>query len=164
VRYDSLNGLGGEKRRILRPRIFLYAFLGCLGLGALTIAAIDKAAPYSVTSSRMMGAPFFVDETTVRNNYQLLLTNKRNQKATFLITLENPPEGYELGGANETITVPAQSDLTRPAVILVPHQFYQGPCDIEIKIMGQPDDVEITETIRFVGPNPAELRKREPKQ
>ena len=159
VRYDSLNGLTGLKRRILRPRIFLYAVLGCLGLGALTVAAVKKAAPYSVTSSRIQGAPFYVDETTVRNNYQLLLTNKRNQEATFVISLDDPPVGYELSGAGQEIIVAPQSDLTRPAIILVPHEFYQGPCEIKIKVAGEPGDVEISHKIRFVGPNPAALKK-----
>lgn len=159
VRYDSLNGLTGKKKRILRPRMILYAVLGCFGLGALTVAAMNKAVPYSVTSSRMAGPPFFIDETTIRNNYRLLLTNKRNQEATFVVTLESAPEGFELSGAGEEIKVPARSDLTRPAVILISKENYQGPQDIKLKITGQPDDVEIITTIRFVGPNPASLKK-----
>jgi hypothetical protein len=159
VRYDSLNGLSGQKRRLLRPRIFLYAILGSLGLGALTVAAVNKAAPYSITSSRMKGPPFFVDDATVRNNYQLLLTNKRNQEATFTIVLEEAPEGFQLSGAGEKIKVPPRSDLTRPAVIVVAHENYDGPCDIRFKITGQPDDVEIYSTVRFVGPNPSSLEK-----
>lgn len=159
VRYDSLNGLTGQERRIFRPRIILYAILGSFGLGALTIAAVNKAAPYSITSKRMQGPPFFVDENTIRNNYQLLLTNKRNQEATFVITLESAPEGYQLSGAGEPIKVPARSDLTRPAVIIVSKEAYEGPCEIRFKVTGQPDGVEIFSTVRFVGPNPSSLRK-----
>lgn len=159
VRYDSLNGLSGLKRRILRPRIFLYALLGCLGLGALTVAAVHKARPYTVTSSRIQGKPFFVDESTVRNNYQLLLTNKRNQGATFTLELQDPPAGFELSGASQVINVPAQSDLTRPAIILVPRELYQGPCEITVKVTGEPGAVEMIHKLSFVGPNPASLRK-----
>lgn len=161
VRYDSLNGLAGKKRRIIRPRVFLYAFLGCLGLGALTVAAVNKAKPYNFTSSRMAGPPFLVDATTVRNNYQFLIANKRNQPASFVITLDNPPEGYELNGAGQTIDLPAHGDVTRPTILIVPHEFYKGPCDITVKVIGQPGDIEISHTVRFVGPNPASLRKSE---
>lgn len=159
VRYDSLNGLSGKKRRFIRPRIFLYAFLGCLGLGALTVAAVNKAKPYNVTSSRMMGPPFYVDGSTVRNNYQLRLANKRNQSATFEILLEEAPEGYELSGAGQIIELPEHGEVTRPAIILVPHEHYKGPCEITIKVMGQPGDIEMTHTVRFVGPNPSSLKK-----
>jgi len=159
VRYDSMNGLAGKKRRFLRPRIFLYALLGCLGLGALTVAAINKAKPYHATSSRMAGAPFYVDETTVRNNYQLRLANKRNQPATFKIRLVDAPEGYELSGTDQVIELEALEDASRPAIILVPHEFYTGPCEITLQITGQPGDVTITHEVRFIGPNPDSLKK-----
>ncbi len=159
VRYDSMNGLAGEKRRIIRPRVFLYAFLGLLGLGALTVAAVNKAKPYNFTSSRMIGPPFLVDGSSIRNNYQILLANKRNQPASFVVTLSEAPEGYELSGAGQTIDLPARGDLTRPAILMVPHEFYKGPCDITIKVVGQPGDVEISHTVRFVGPNPSSLKK-----
>lgn len=161
VRYDSLNGLAGKKRRIIRPRVFLYAFLGLLGLGALTIAAVNKAKPYNVTVSRMAGPPYLVDGSAVRNNYQLLLANKRNQPASFVVTLVDAPEGYELSGTRQTIDLPARGDLTRPTILMVPHEFYHGPCDLTLKVIGQPGDVEITNTVRFVGPNPASLKKTE---
>ncbi len=162
VRYDSLNGLSGKKRRFIRPRIFLYAFLGCLGLGALTVAAINKAKPYNVTYSRMAGPPFYIDGAAVRNNYQLRLANKRNQSATIEFNLTEAPEGYELSGAGQIIELPAHGDVTRPAVIMVPYEFYKGPCEVTVEVIGQPGDVKITQTIRFVGPNPASLHK--PKQ
>lgn len=159
VRYDSMNGLEGKKRRFIRPRIFLYAFLGCLGLGALTVASVSKAKPYRVTSSRMMGPPFYVDADTVRNHYQLRLANKRNQPATFQIRLIDAPEGYKLSGANQVIKLSEHEDISRPAIIMVPHEFYQGPCEITIEIIGQPDDVKLTNKVRFVGPNPSSLKK-----
>jgi cytochrome c oxidase accessory protein FixG len=159
VRYDSLNGLSGLKRRILRPRIFLYALLGSLGLGALTVAAVNKARPYTVTSSRIQGKPFFVDESTVRNNYQLLLTNKRNQEATFTLGLVDPPAGFELSGADQAIKVPARADFTRPAIILVPRELYQGPTKLTVRITGEPGGVEILHDLSFVGPNPSSLKE-----
>lgn len=159
VRYDSLNGLAGKKRRIIRPRIFLYAFLGCLGLGALTTAAVSKAKPYNLSSSRMAGPPFLVDGSTVRNNYQVHLANKRNQPATFVMSLESAPDGFELSGAGQSFDLPARGDVKRPAIIIVPHENYTGPCEVVIKLTGQPGDVEITNTVRFVGPNPASLGK-----
>ncbi|MGJ8696485.1 MAG: cytochrome c oxidase accessory protein CcoG [Verrucomicrobiaceae bacterium] len=161
VRYDSLNGLAGKKKRFLRPRVFLYAFLGCLGLAALSLAAVQKAKPYSLTSSRMAGPPFYTDGSAVRNNYQIRIQNKRNQPATFTVNLLEAPEGFELSGSSQTIEVAPQKEANRPAILLVPYQHYTGPCELTIELIGQPGDVSITHVLKFVGPNPSSLKKTE---
>lgn len=158
VRYDSLNGLNGLKKHYFRPRVFLYAFLGCLGLAALSMAAMQKAKPYSLGSSRMAGPPFYVDGSNVRNNYQLRLINKRNQDAAFQVSLIDAPEGFTLSGADQLITVPARQEAQRPAIILVPYQNFTGPCEITIQVLGQPDDILMQHTVKFIGPNPTSLR------
>lgn len=164
VRYDSLNGLTGNKRRFFRPRIFIYAILGILGLVALSFTVVTKAKPYTVGVSRMTGQPFYLDDTTVRNNYQLRMMNKRNQPATFEVKILEAPEGFELTGGNLTIDVEAGKEIFRPAIVLVPHDHYTGPCDITLEVTGQPGDVRIINKIKFVGPNPASLRKEAAEQ
>lgn len=159
VRYDSLNGFAGKKRRFLRPRILLYALLGSFGLGALTLTTLHKAKPYTASSSRMAGPPFYSDGSSVRNHYQLRLLNKRNQAATFQINLSDPPEGYQLSGAEQLIKVAAREEITRPTILLVPYENYEGPCELNLQIVGQPDDIKINHTLKFSGPNPANLRK-----
>ena len=127
---------------------------------ALTAAAVKKAKPYSITSSRMAGPPFFVDGTSVRNNYQLRLINKRNQEATFVVTIKKAPEGFELGGAGQEIKVASHDQVTRPTIIFVPYEHYEGPCEVTLQVTGQPGDVTFTHSIDFVGPNPASLKKK----
>ena len=160
VRYDSLNGLSGKKKRIIRPRIIVYAILGAVGLTALTAAAVKKAKPYSLTSSRMAGPPFFVDGSAVRNNYQLRLINKRNQEASFVVTIKEAPEGFELSGSGQEIKVAAHEQVTRPTIIFVPYEHYTGPCEVTLDINGQPGDVNFTHSIDFVGPNPVSLKSK----
>jgi cytochrome c oxidase accessory protein FixG len=55
VRYDSLNGLQGRKRRILRPRLLAYTILGLLGLTVFSITAWRRAKPFTADFSRMRG-------------------------------------------------------------------------------------------------------------
>ncbi len=160
VRYDSLNGLSGKKKRIIRPRIIIYAILGAVGLAALTVAAVKKAKPYSLTASRMAGPPFFFDGTSVRNNYQLRLINKRNQEATFVATIKEAPEGFELSGAGQELKVKANGQITRPTIIFAPYEHYDGPCEVTLEVTGQPGDVVFRHTIDFVGPNPSSLKTK----
>lgn len=158
VRYDSMNGLAANPRRILRPRIFAYALLGTLGLTALAFTVHEKARPYNVTSSRMAGRPFELTGDHVINRYQLRLINKRKQEATFRIELLDPPKGFSLSGSERSVSVPAQKEITRPAILMSAKESYRGPEELTLLVRAEPGDVELIHKVRFVGPNPGTVR------
>ena len=154
VRYDSLNGLTGKKRRILRPRVIAYTILGLLGLTAFSIAGWKRAKPFTADFSRMRGQPFYADGSAVRNHYQVRFYNKRNQPARFSIRLENAPEGFTLSGADTMVEVPPLGDVTRPAIVVVPTGVYRGTTNLQIEVRSEPGDVTIRHEMRFLGPDP----------
>jgi cytochrome c oxidase accessory protein FixG len=154
VRYDSTAGLAGKKRRILRPRIWLYAGLGMIGFLALGFTAYHKAKPVFAEVSRMRGAPFFVDPTVVRNHYQLRILNKRNQPVTFAVSLDSPPPGFTLSGIGDSLTLSAQGEASRPMIVINDLAQYTGPTELTLKIEAQPGNATITQKIKFLGPNP----------
>ena len=158
VRYDSTSGLAGKKRRIIRPRIWLYAGMGMIGFLALGFTAYHKAKPVFAEVSRMRGAPFFVDPTVVRNHYQLRLLNKRNQPVTFTVSLENPPAGFTLSGIGEPLTLAAHAEASRPMIVINDRIRYTGPAELTLKIQAQPGDATITQKIKFLGPNPNQTK------
>ncbi len=83
VRYDSLRGLSGQPRRLLRPRLYLYAALGLAGLIA-TGVALASTHEYEANLLRLQGAPpFVVDDGTVRNAFEVHLVNKESQVGHF---------------------------------------------------------------------------------
>ncbi len=152
VRYDSLNGLAGKKRRVLRPRIIAYTLLGALGLGAFGIAVTLRARPFTADFSRMRGQPFYADAAAVRNHYQVRFHNKRNQPARFTLHLSGAPEGYTLSGAGEEIEVPPLGELARPAIVLAPTTVYRGPTDLSLELRAEPGGVMLRKELRFLGP------------
>ncbi|MCH7228930.1 cytochrome c oxidase accessory protein CcoG [Haloferula sp. A504] len=156
VRYDSMNGLSGKKRRFLRPRIFAYTALSLLGLTAFGFTASKKARPYTATFKKMAmgGLPFQADASSVRNFYQLRFLNKRNQPATFTATLVDAPEGFVLGGGGQTVDVKAQGEVTRQFVVIAPTANYDGKTTVTLRVSANPGDVEIDQTVTFLGPNP----------
>ncbi|WP_411827043.1 cytochrome c oxidase accessory protein CcoG [Luteolibacter sp. AS25] len=154
VRYDSTSGLAGKKRRILRPRLFLYTFLGILGMAALGTTAYLKAKPMLAEVSRMRGAPFFVDPGAVRNHYELRVQNKRNQPVEFKITLENPPPGFTLSGLGDSLTLGALDETSRPLIIVNKLDQYKGPTQLTMKISATPGKAIIRQKLKFLGPNP----------
>lgn len=154
VRYDSLNGLTGKKRRILRPRVIAYTLLGLLGLTAFAVAGWKRAKPFTADFSRMRGQPFYADGSAVRNHYQVRFYNKRNQPARFSIRLANAPEGFTLSGADTMVEVPPLGDVTRPAIVVVPTGVYRGTTNLQIEVRSEPGDVTIRHEMRFLGPDP----------
>jgi hypothetical protein len=131
-----------------------------LGLFALAFTAFHKAKPVFAEVSRMRGAPFFVDPTVVRNHYQLRLLNKRNQPVTFDVSLENPPAGFTLSGFGESLTLPALDEASRPLIIINDREDYTGPTELTLKIEAQPGAATIFQKLKFLGPNPNQLKKQ----
>jgi cytochrome c oxidase accessory protein FixG len=152
VRYDSLNGFAGKKRRLYRPRTLLYLGLGLLGLIALSLTAWQQATPFTVEVSRMSGPPFYAEAGTIRNHYRMRFINKRNQPATFRLLLEKAPPGYALSGADIDIQVPPLGEVARPVILLAPADAYHGPCEVTIGTITDPGRVHSQHAVRFLGP------------
>jgi len=155
VRYDSLNGLTGKKRRFLRPRVVAYTALGLLGLIAFAIAGWRQARPFTADFTRMRGQPFYTDTNAVRNHYQVRFYNKRNQPARFTLHLSGAPEGYTLSGADTPIEVPPRGEITRPAIVVAPTAAYRGATDLRIEVHADPGGVVLRHDMRFLGPEPS---------
>ncbi len=160
VRYDSLQGLTRQKRRILRPRIIAYTVLGVLGLSVFVFTASRKARPYTATFKKvaMAGQPFQADSSSVRNFYELRFLNKRNQEASFTVSLVDPPAGLLLSGGDQTVKIPAQGELTRQFVAIWPIDSYDGRATLTLRVTTQPGDVTIDQAVTFLGPSPESIK------
>jgi len=155
VRYDSLNGLTGKKRRFMRPRVIAYTILGVMGLVAFTIAGWRQARPFTADFTRMRGQPFYADTNAVRNHYQVRFYNKRNQPARFTLHLSGAPEGYTLSGADTPVEVAPRGEITRPAIVVAPTAAYRGATDLRIEVRADPGGVVLRHDMRFLGPEPS---------
>lgn len=85
IRYDSLRGLRGEKRRIFRPTVAVYTVLLVIGLVVATFA-IRRRDPFEANVLRLPGAPYTREAGKLRNGYELHLVNKGSQPASFEVT------------------------------------------------------------------------------
>lgn len=84
VRYDSLRGLRGEKRRFLRPR--LYGYTAALVVGAVVaFFAFRSREPFEANLVRLPGAPYTHEGGTIRNAFELHVVNKQGTATTFEI-------------------------------------------------------------------------------
>jgi cytochrome c oxidase accessory protein FixG len=91
IRYDSLHGLRGEKRRLLRPTLAVYSVLLVIGIVAASIA-VHRRDPFEANVLRLPGPPYTRDAGKLRNGYELHLVNKGSSTTTFTITPVTAPE------------------------------------------------------------------------
>ena len=161
VRYDSQAGLAGNKRRFLRPRLLIYAVLMLAGATAFTLSAMTlRSANMNVV--RMSGAPYFVTETTVRNQYMVRVINKTNETKTFQINSSSTFEDFRVNGNEAGITVPPMGEEVRPVIISVDRSVYAGSFPLELSLIGPEGGMILTREAEFLGPDAQILKKYGP--
>jgi cytochrome c oxidase accessory protein FixG len=152
VRYDSLNGLKGQRRRILRPRIIVYSIMLALGASMLGFA-LTRVHDVDMVATRM-GMMYTVHEGSVRNQFQLRLLTKRNVPTTFTVELKDAPPWLKTSGCEEPITVAAQGEEQVTFVMFAPKDGYTGPIDVTIRTRSEPGGTVIERQMEFLGPDP----------
>jgi cytochrome c oxidase accessory protein FixG len=132
IRYDSQQGLTGAPKRFLRPRVYLYAFLGALGLGVAAFA-LQKHVPFEANMLRLAGAPFVLEDrgTRVRNALELHLVNKRGEPVHFRIT-PVAGAGMEYVVARPELTLPAMGSMRVPVFVLAPNDGVRRETRLEV--------------------------------
>jgi len=163
IRYASDNELEGKKQRWIRPRTILYTGLLFLGIGVAGFAftTIDKAV---ATATRMPGAPFYVTETHVRNQYQVRLINKSAEPLDFSVrtNVALAPVPIETSGLDETVTLQPMEERNTSYVVQVPRDAFTGSFPLEIHIEAGGADTVISRTVEFLGPDPELLNRSSP--
>ena len=161
VRYDSTAGFAGARTRWLRPRIWIYLVLLAVGATVATFA-VSSVRPALLGVTRLQGAPFFVDATSVRNQFLVRLVNKRDQPAVFSVTVESPDPrgaGMIVTGFDHTLTLAPLAEEVHPLIVSVPKATYAG--GFKLKFIARPEDgsYELTRDAEFSGPDAALLRE-----
>ncbi|MBT8043681.1 MAG: cytochrome c oxidase accessory protein CcoG, partial [Verrucomicrobiae bacterium] len=160
VRYSSHNALHNKKTKILRPRFFAYLFLMLLGTTAFGVTMYKKARPFNAQVNKMKGLPYQKDNTGVRNVYEIHLSNKRNQAATFDISLKDAPQWVEMTGTTEDILLQPKEKKTYNLVVSAPAMKYDGTFKFKIIVKSRLDQSTVENKVSFLGPSPKLYRKR----
>ncbi|MBK9263922.1 MAG: cytochrome c oxidase accessory protein CcoG [Polyangiaceae bacterium] len=148
IRYDSQNGLAGEKTRIMRPRVWLYLALGLVGLIVATVATRTRTS-FEANLLRVPGMPFLLDGDDVRNAFTIHLVNKRPDAATFLVEPQPAPGITWVVPMNEP-DVAGLAGLSVPITATAKRSEMKGNVPIRIRIKS-PFEERIVEGT-FVGP------------
>jgi len=152
VRYDSQKGLGGEKTKILRPRIFLYTALLLLGASVLAFS-IRGLGSATMTAWRVQGPPFIVNEDSVRNQFVVRITNKSNDPAQYTIDLEGVPEGITAIGTTVPLEIEGNGEKMQTILLIVPKEIYSGTFETMANVLDDQGEVVAQRKLQFLGPS-----------
>jgi cytochrome c oxidase accessory protein FixG len=151
VRYDSLNGLSGKPTRWIRPRILVYSALLLLGAIAMT-AGLSTLRSASVTLNRITGAPYFIDQDVIRNQFVIRVLNKRNTPSAFRFQVVDAPAGLIATGADTEFLVPALGETMRPLVLTLPRSAFAREFPVSLRLVTADGRTVLQRTLPFVGP------------
>jgi polyferredoxin len=160
IRYDSQNGFTGRPTRWLRPRTLLYFALLLAGAGVATWA-LSTVKPASFGITRMIGAPYIVDEAAIRNQFLVRIVNKRNAPAHFALHLDDAPAGLRQTGFESTVEVEALGEVVLPLVLQQDRARYTGTFDLEARLTDAGGGFQLGRKLEFLGPEARLLREEE---
>jgi polyferredoxin len=158
IRYDSLAGFGRRPTRWVRSRTILYFVLFLVG-AAVASWAISTVKPATLGVTRMTGAPYIVDATSVRNQFMVRIVNKRNTTTRFTVSLEDVPAGVERVGFDSELELGPLAETVRPLVVRDARAAYTGPFKFEVQVRDTVGTFKLERELEFVGPEARLLRE-----
>lgn len=158
IRYDSLEGLAGRKTKVVRPRMILYTVLLLLGAGVLAFS-LQGLGDATLTAWRVPGPSYYVDETAVRNQFMVRVTNKRNEAGFYRLQVEKQLPEAQVLGIDDPFLIEGNGDLVKPVVIVVPKEDYTGPFSLKVKVVDDEGDSLMERPLEFIGPTASSIRR-----
>lgn len=155
VRYDSHAGFNGDKTKLLRPRTLLYTGLLFLGIGAFGFSA-SQIQPLRASTVRMVGAPFYVADGLVRNQFLVRVINKRNEPGRYRLELTGQlPVSLQVTGLSEELHLAPLAEDQKTLVLSLPESQFVRSFKLQVKVTDL-DRSDTTETreMEFLGPDP----------
>ncbi len=160
IRYDSQNKFTGGRTRWIRPRMILYLALLLIGASVATWAVTTiKPANFGVT--RITGAPYIVDDTSVRNQFLVRLVNKRNVAARFMLAVKETPAGLRQSGFAGAVELPPLGESATPLILQQPRADYHGPFNFTVRVQDELGTFHLERKVEFLGPEARLLHEEE---
>jgi cytochrome c oxidase accessory protein FixG len=156
IRHDSLVALAGGKTRWIRPRTVFYTALLLLGAGVFAFA-LSTVKPVFISINRISGAPYFVGNGEVRNQFQLRMVNKRQESASYRLHLgPGAPPALRLSDAAEaSVAVPPLGEVVKTVVLSLPVEAYTEPLKLSLRVTEvRENGVTLEKNLEFLGPDP----------
>ncbi len=158
IRHASQNALAGRRTRWVRPRTVVY--FGLLLVGASVAAwAVSTVKPAAFLVTHMIGAPYIVDDTTVRNQFFVRLVNKLNSPVRLVLHVNAAPAGLRQSGFADAVEVAPLGEVVLPLILQQPRAGYTGPFLFEVRVDDAAGTFHLARQVEFLGPEAQLLRE-----
>ncbi|MCL2778159.1 MAG: cytochrome c oxidase accessory protein CcoG [Polyangiaceae bacterium] len=149
VRYDSLRGLRGEKRRIIRPRLFIYSALVTIWVVGATFAFRARTS-FEATIIRFPGLPYTLYDDNLQNRFRLRMFNKAGNRQSYVI---DPPTstGLTFDIPITNIELDSLAGLDIPVTVSINDKAFSGDKPFLLHVTAS-DGQEKHVSATFVGP------------
>jgi cytochrome c oxidase accessory protein FixG len=154
VRYDSLAGLSGRPRRWIRPRMVVYGVLLLLG-ASVAGWSISGIRPAVLTATRMIGAPYFLDGDSVRNQFLVRMVNKRPDRLTLALSVRGLPASATVHGLESPVEIAPMGEEVRPLIVQVPRGQGVQALAFEVLASDPAGSFRLSRAMEFLGPEAA---------
>jgi len=152
VRYDSQRGFDGQRRRFWRPRVFIYAAMGLLGLAAFGFKAAGRE-DFQANLLRSGGLPFAIEGENLRNLYTLHLQNKTDAAHRYRIEpAPGGPAGLSFIIPQPELALGALEDGQVPLFATLPRAAYTTAFDFDLLVTELESGSQRRLALRFRGP------------
>jgi cytochrome c oxidase accessory protein FixG len=152
IRYASLNQLAGQPRRVLRPRLYVYAVAAFVAVSS-AVAALVARAPFEAVVVRQPGVPWVIDGTRVRNQFDVHVTNKSGAPAHYRLAVQSPVAAdVRLG--QTTFDLVAFGDARIPLVIAVDASDAKPSLRFTLDARDDTAGTARGQSIQFIAPPP----------
>jgi cytochrome c oxidase accessory protein FixG len=136
IRYDSQRGLAGVGRRILRPRLLIYAaVVVALVIGA--VVAFRERPSFEANLLRLPGPPFSVENGVVRNTLQIHLVNKQGVPVRFTLESRGGPQGTRFVVPLSDVTIAPMESTFAPVVVESPAASFHGAFPVTVRVVAE---------------------------
>jgi len=152
VRYTTERSMQGEKTRVLRPRMFVYATLLTVLMTAL-ITSMATRTPIMLDVIRDRNALYReLPGGLIENIYTVKVINQSNDARDFHLSVDGVP-GLTLDGVADKFTVKGGAVLSLPVRARTDRKNAYGIMNITFSVTAADDTgVSVTEDSRFLGP------------
>jgi hypothetical protein len=154
VRYDSLEGLAGRPRAIVRPRLLAYTALLIVG-AVVALLATRTRTDFEAAILRLPGAPYTVEEGQLRNALQIHLVNKRASARSYHVEVDAAPAMTAIVPL-PVVSVDSMGSVRIPVFLSVPQEAFKGDFPVRVRVVadGAADPATAkTLTASFLGPS-----------
>ncbi len=151
VRYDSLAGFAGTKRRVVRPRILFYGGLLAVGAAVALTTMRSRHTDAELTVMRLPGAPYQLDGDRVRNSFDAHLVSKQAKAGLYTLVVQGPADAEDVLPLRE-VNVDGMGSVHAPLFVTASRDEAAAHQPVRVSATRQGSTEVVSAVVTLLGP------------